>query len=226
MNLLHDEKSQFLGLRFHSKTFLILPIAQHISLPSLSSLWPPEICSKGPSKVIGWILQTFTHKDDRCDSGNVLGWAEPLKRLTVLWIIPDPPESGSWWSKTPLETSTTANASQALTSSGFALCAYSPVLFTLLCCLDCFTPSEAIQSLSEAWLLTQSWTEMAGRASTLEGFAISEGSPRPGVWTQVYLLLWAEPPALLSKSQGPHLIRSRKDRRDWTQPQNKSLVKY
>lgn len=65
MNLLHDEKSQFLKLRFNSKMFLILSIAWNVSLPSLSSLWPPEICSKGPSKVIGWILQTFTHKDDQ-----------------------------------------------------------------------------------------------------------------------------------------------------------------
>lgn len=45
--------------------FLILSIAWNVSLPSLSSLWPPEICSKGPSKAIGWILPTFTHKDDQ-----------------------------------------------------------------------------------------------------------------------------------------------------------------
>lgn len=72
MNLLPDRESQFLKLRFQYKMLLILPTSQHIPLPSLPFLWPPEGCSRGLAKVIAWILLAFPCKDDHRDSGNVL----------------------------------------------------------------------------------------------------------------------------------------------------------
>ena len=186
MNLLHDEKSQFLKLRFHSKTFLILPITQHVYLPSLSSLWPPEIRSKGLSKVIGWILQTFTHKDDHCDSGNVLGWTEPLMHNSAL-NYPRPSR---------IRLLMLQNTIRNVIDHGQHLPGYKLIWVCFLCIQSCTfhpalllgllcTPSQVIQSLSKAWPLTRNWAEMAGRASTLRVFAILECSPRPGIRTWI-----------------------------------------
>ena len=214
------KKSQFLELRFHSKSFLILPTAQHISLPSL---WLPKIHSNRPSKGIAWILQTFTHEDDHCESGNVLCWTEPLMHNSCALNYPRPSRIRLLMLQNAIRN--VIDHSEHFPgykliwfcSLGIQSCTFHLALLLGLLC----TPSQVIQSLSEAWPLTQSWAEMAGGASTLGVFTISECSPRPGIRTWIYL-----PHAQLSRSQGPHRMRSWEYWRDWIQPQNKSLVKY
>lgn len=186
--------------------------------------WNPQ---QGPSKVIGWILQTFTHKDDHCNSGNVLSWTEPLTHNSAL-TYPSPSRIRLLMHQNTVRNIT--DHSQCFPGYKFiwfcslCICFYTfhPVLLLRLLC----TPSQVIWRLSEAWPLPQSWAEVAGRASTLRIFAISECSPRPETRTWIYLLPLAEPHTQPSKSCRPHLIRSWEDWRDWTQPQNKSLIKY
>lgn len=212
MSLPHDEKSQFLELRFHSKTFLILLITQHIPFFSLSSLWPPEICSKGPSEVMGWILHTFTHKNDQCDSGDILGCTEALMHNSAL-NYPRPSR---------IRLVMLQNIVRNITDHSQHFPGYKFTWFCSLCIQSCTfhpglllgllcTPSQVIQSLSEAWLLTQSWAETAGRASTVRVFAISVRIPRPGIRPGICLLPLAEPHTRsLAKVRGRTSLRAEK----------------
>lgn len=177
--------------------------------------------------MTGWILPTRTHKDDHCDSGSILSWTEPLTHNSAL----------KYSRPSRIRFLMLKNTIRNITGHSQCFSDYKRIWFCSLHIQPCtfhpalllgllHTPTQVMQSLGEAWPLTQSWAEMAGRASTLGAFTTSECSPRPRIQTQIYLLPLAEPRAQPSKNQVPHLIKSWEDWKDWTQPQNKSLVKY
>lgn len=116
---------------------LILPTSQHIPLPSLPFLWPPEGCSRGLAKVIAWILLAIPCKDDHRDSGNVLSWTELLNLNSALHY-PRPSRIMLFVLQNTIRNF--MDHTQAPNKSGAASCACSPVLFTLLCCSRCLVP--------------------------------------------------------------------------------------
>lgn len=121
-------------IKIQYKALLIFPPSQHIPLPSLPFLWPPESCSRGLAKVIAWILLTFACEDDHRDSGNVLSWTELLNLSSALHY-PRPSRISFFALQNTVRN--IIDHTQAPNKSGAASCARSPVLFTLLCCSRC-----------------------------------------------------------------------------------------